>query len=330
MQIGFALTQHCNLRCPHCIRDDITTVRSLSVDFITRVIDEASEIFDDFSVSLTGGEPLLHQDFDALIDAFKARGVAYRFVSNGWHMKRALPSLEKHPPQFVRLSLSGGDKIVHDEERGRGSFERVLLATALLTSRRIPVSWSFIVDKRTRHQITEVAELANALGVMDLHYILPQPTPGSAARDSDLAPAEWIPVRREIEKLASSKTAIAIDYGVPSDGEEISCATKQLQRITVDAHGRMVLCCQISDYGNNETEVVADLNRESFADAYRKHVARMNTFKQVTAASEHAGWELEKFPCMRCARASGKLTWLRAYPQSSWSFAAEPQLVQIA
>ena len=29
MYLGFALTEHCNLRCPHCISDDVTTVRNL-------------------------------------------------------------------------------------------------------------------------------------------------------------------------------------------------------------------------------------------------------------------------------------------------------------
>jgi len=37
MEIGFALTQHCNLRCPHCIRDDVTTVQSLSVELIKKI-----------------------------------------------------------------------------------------------------------------------------------------------------------------------------------------------------------------------------------------------------------------------------------------------------
>jgi hypothetical protein len=41
---------------------------------------------------------------------------------------------------------------VHDTERGRGSFRRVLLAVALLTSRRIPTSLAFVVDRRDRHQ----------------------------------------------------------------------------------------------------------------------------------------------------------------------------------
>jgi MoaA/NifB/PqqE/SkfB family radical SAM enzyme len=322
MQIGFAITQHCNLRCPHCIRDDITTVRSLSVEFMARVIDEARAALGEFSISMTGGEPLIHPEWSQIIEMLRVRGISYRFVSNGWHMKRALPSLEAHPPEFVRLSLSGANPEVHDEERGRGSFNRVLLATALLTSRRIPTSYSFIVDRRTVHQITDAAGLAEAIGAIDIHFILPQPTPGSAARNSDISPSDWVPVRRKIEALANipyRKTRVLIDYGVPFDGEEQMCQTMQMQRITVDASGRMATCCQMSDYGGNETEVVADLNVESFGVAFEKYMMRMAALRAATRPNADSEWPLEKFPCMRCARAGGKLKWLANYPQSDWS-----------
>ena len=114
MLLGFALTRHCNLRCPHCIRDDVTEVRSLPLQLITRVIDEATELFGDVVCSFTGGEPTLHPQWDALIDALKERGVGYRMVTNGWHMRRIMPSIDRHPPGGVRVSLSGATEEVHD------------------------------------------------------------------------------------------------------------------------------------------------------------------------------------------------------------------------
>ena len=38
MLLGFAITEHCNLRCPHCIRDDVTTVRSLEPALVERTV----------------------------------------------------------------------------------------------------------------------------------------------------------------------------------------------------------------------------------------------------------------------------------------------------
>src|SRR5439155_741462 len=125
--------------------------------------------------------------------------------------------------EAVRLSLSGATQHVHDAERGRGSFRRVLLAVALFTSRRIAASLSIVIDRRDRHQLRAAADLAEGLGCVRLHIILPQPVPGSVARDSDLPPEEWLAVRREVAAIAREpgrRTVVALDYGAPFDGPE--------------------------------------------------------------------------------------------------------------
>lgn len=324
--VGFAVTEHCNLRCPHCIRDDVTTVRSVEPWLIEKVTDEAISLFGSTIASLTGGEPLLHEGFGRIVQIFAERDVPYRFVTNGWHLRRAMPLLDRHPPMSVRLSLSGADREVHDAERGRGSFERVLLSVALLTSRRIPTYLSIIVDRRTRHQIGEAAELAESLGCNGVSYILPQPTPGSAERDSDLAPEEWLPVRREVERLAAEpgrRSSIGLDYGAPFEGPESPCETFGLGRIYIDTRGRLCTCCQLSNYGFNESEAVADLHETSLAEAldlYVKRLALLRRAQRPTSGEDHV---TDPFPCLRCCRATGKLDWLGRYRGSAWRSAAE-------
>jgi len=323
--LGFALTQHCNLRCPHCIRDDVTTVQALDVSLIERTLDDARHLFGDVTASFTGGEPLLHPRFAEVIAACAGRGIPYRFVSNGWHLGRVMPLLDRHPPQAVRLSLSGADAQVHDAERGRDSFRRVLLAVTMLTSREIPVELSVVIDRRDRHQIGVVADLAEGLGCLRLHYILPQPVPGSVLRDSDLPPEEWLPAVREINAVArrpGMRTAIQIDYGAPSDEPEVGCDTFALRRVYVDARGRLSTCCQLSEYGFNEADVVADLHSESLQEVWPRYVARLRA--QEEASKPAGGDSLDPFPCLRCAKACGKLDWLRAYPENSWAQALIP------
>lgn len=335
MLLGFALTEHCNLRCPHCIRDDVTTVRSLDPGLIASVLDQALALYGWVTVSLTGGEPLLHPDFANLVGLFADRRVPYRLVSNGWHMKRLMPVFDRYPPQAIRLSLSGATEQVHDQERGRGSFRRVLLALALLTSRRIPAALSIVIDRRDYHQLRGAADLAEGLGCPRLNVILPQPVPGSAARDSDLPPEEWMAVRREVEAIAREprrRTVVALDYGAPFEGPEMSCETFALQRIYVDTRGRVCTCCQLSQYGGNDAEVVADLHVVSLAEAHRKYVLRLRDLQAAQRPPATASDVLDTLPCIRCARASGKLDWLRAYPTSAWhraAFAPTPALAAV-
>lgn len=323
--LGFALTEHCNLRCPHCIRDDVTTVRSLAADTVLRVVDEAQALLGPLIVSLTGGEPLLHPEFDGLIDALYQRGVPWRMVSNGWHLRRIMPLVDRSPPQYIRLSLSGASRETHDHDRGRGSFDRVLLGLALLTSRRIPTALSLVIDRRNRHELLTAVDLAESLGAMRLHLILPQPVPGSVARDSDLPPEEWLPVRREVTALAAApgrRTAIQLDYGAPFDGPESLCETFLGQRIYIDAKGQLSTCCQLSEYGFTPTDVVADLTETSFGDALPAYRARLEALRAAQAPRDNDADGLAPFPCLRCARASGKLKWLDAYPGTAWQIAA--------
>ncbi len=325
MLLGFALTEHCNLRCPHCIRDDVTTVRSLDAGLITSVLDQARALYPAVTASFTGGEPLLHPDFARIVATCAERGIPYRFVSNGWHVRRLMPLFDRHAPQAVRLSLSGATRAVHDAERGRDSFRRVLLAVALFTSRRIATALSIVIDRRDRHELRTAADLAEGLGCVRLHVILPQPVPGSVARDSDLPPEEWLAVRHEVAAIASEpgrRTVVALDYGAPFDGPETACETFALQRIYVDTRGRVCTCCQLSQYGATETEVVADLNRESLADAHRKYVARLAELRAAQLPRPGSTDVFDRLPCIRCARASGKLEWLKAHPSSVWAGAA--------
>lgn len=325
MILGFAVTRHCNLRCAHCIRDDVTHVTVLPVELIESVTEQALERFDDLVVSLTGGEPLVHPEFDAIAAIFGERGVPWRFTTNGWHMRRAMPVVMRHRPVTVRLSLSGGSEETHDAERGRGSWRRLLQAVALMTSQRIPVYLCMVVDRRDRHELAAAADLADDLGVPGISFILPQPVPGSAARGSDLPPEEWPVVRDEVFRIAAEpdrRTRVWLDYGYPTEGPEPPCQTFRRERIYVDPDGFLSTCCQLSDYGFNREDAVADLARVPLGEALEAYDRRLDREWQATRPDPDADDEFLSFPCMRCAHAHGKLDWLESFPESPWRGAA--------
>jgi MoaA/NifB/PqqE/SkfB family radical SAM enzyme len=277
-------------------------------------------------MSFTGGEPTLHADWDVIVAALAGRGIAYRFVSNGWHMRRLMPSIDRWPPTYVRLSLSGASAEIHDAERGRDSFRRVLMAVMLLTSRQIPTALSIVIDRRDRHEVRAAADLAESLGCNRLHYILPQPVPGSVARDSDLAPHEWESVQREVESLAGEahrRTRLQLDYGAPAlpGAEAALCDTMQFQRMYVDAHGRLSLCCQLSEYGFGDGDVVGDLRNQSLAELWGAYRAGVDELRGRSASPNFNG-TLAAFPCMRCAHSLGKLEWLASAPETEWGAVA--------
>lgn len=322
MLLGLAVTRHCNLRCPHCIRDDVTSPAELSADLIARVLAQAQELFGEVRVTLTGGEPLIHRDLAGIVNALRARGARWAVVTNGWHMVRAMPLFDAHPPSAVRLSLSGANANTHDAERGSGSFRRVLLAAAVLTSRRIPFSMSLLVDRASRHEVREGADLAESLGALGLYVQLAQPTVVSASRSADLTPSECREIVREVRALGGEphrRVRIGLDYGAPpfEDEAPILCDTFAERRLYVNHRGELSLCCQLSEYGAHPSDVVADLHTVPLAralDAYRRELGAL---RSATAPEGHED-PLADFPCLRCARASGKLAWLARAERSPW------------
>ncbi len=149
------------------------------------------------------------------------------------------------------------------------------LAAAILTSRRIPFSLGILIDRRDRSDLREAADLAESLGAMSLQVLFAQPVPASAARGSDLAPRDWQQVVREVRALSMEphrRTAVSLDFGAPPfPGEApLTCDTFTHRRIYVNHNGELCLCCQLSEYGEIPTDVVADLNSVPLADRVRR------------------------------------------------------------
>jgi len=58
----------------------------------------------------------------------------------------------------------------------------------------------------------------------------------------------------------------------------------------------------------------------SLADAHRIYQSRLAALRRDSRPA--ADDPVNPFPCLRCAKASGKLSWLNAYPQSAWHSAS--------
>ena len=322
LDIGFELSNLCNLHCTHCIRGSHQEhIENLDLSLFRRILDEAAAMFQPVAVVFTGGEPLASPLFPLAVAELGRRGIPYRFVTNGWLIPRHLPLLELHPPQFVRISLSGGTEVTHDAQRGPGSFRRALLAAAVLLSRGIRAEMSMIVTRESRNEIGLGVALANELALAEFHFILPQPTPETALADSDLSPAEWNAVTAEVLAFArTSAAAIGLDYGTFSPQPRAACRTMAQRQLYVDANGKVPFCCQLSRYGSGPEPIIGDLTRESLAAVLARGRETYDGHAAETSVREAEGRRdaLDDFPCMSCARRNGRTGFLAEFPDHPW------------
>ena len=323
LDIGFELSNLCNLHCTHCIRGSHQErIEHLDLGLFRRILDEAAGMFDPLAVVFTGGEPLASSLFPVAVEELASRNIPYRFVTNGWLVPRHLPLLVRHPPSFVRISLSGASERTHDAQRGAGSFRRALLAAAVLLSRGLRAEMSMVVTRESRAELVEAVALANALGLAEFHFILPQPTPESALADSDLSPAEWDVVTAEVLALARNSTSqIGLDYGTFAPQPRPACGTMAQRQMYVDAMGRVPFCCQLSRYGTGPEPIVGDLVTESLATVFARGRGRYDAHVSETRERDAAGRRdaLDDYPCMSCARRNGRTAFLAEFPDHPWT-----------
>ena len=327
LDVGFELSNLCNLHCNHCIRGSHqTTVESLTLPFVQSVLDQAAAGFGPLAVVLTGGEPLAAPLFPEIVRELGKRSIPYRFVTNGWHIPRHLPTLLAHRPSFVRISLSGGTALTHDAERGAGSFRKALVAAATLLASGIRAELSLVVTRESRPEIADAIRIANELGVAEFHVILPQPTPETAIAASDLSPEEWKAVALEVFALSRiSNVPVFLDYGAFLPFPRPLCNTMSLRQVYIDGQGRVPFCCQLSRYGTGEEVILGDLNIDSLATIVKRAEARYEEFNAETVTLHQIGArdELDEFPCLSCARRHGKTGFLSDFPEHPWAALAK-------
>lgn len=130
---SLALTHRCNLHCVHCyIRSqggDHDAPRELDTLQWKRIIDEAGEA-GCLNLVLTGGEPLLREDFADIYAHAKRKGFLVTVFTNGTLIDgETLALFRDLPPRLVDVSLYGASEATCGRVTGTpGSLDRALAA----------------------------------------------------------------------------------------------------------------------------------------------------------------------------------------------------------
>lgn len=165
------LVSFCNHRCGWCV-DPAHYTSSLSVDFISRLLDELQELGVKGIVLKGGGEPTLHENFDLILTLVKKRGFEIGIVSNGSQLYVHAKTIAENS-DYVRISLDGPTKTSHHAIHQSHDFNKIILGVQQLISLRnnLPiVGLSFTVTDESL--LTQAVELAINLHV---DYILFRP-----------------------------------------------------------------------------------------------------------------------------------------------------------
>ncbi|HRG94755.1 MAG TPA: radical SAM protein [Polyangiaceae bacterium] len=200
-----ALTARCNARCGFCAwNPDFYNPRDqLPTEAIKRLYTDARQA-GFVGLSVWGGEPLLHRDFNEIVVHAHDLGLATNMVTNGFLLERNLTPVIRHVDQLA-ISVDH-PSAVHDELRGiKDLFERIVSATKALRALapHKSIVWVCTLQKANVDPATlrELARWTRELGVVGVYNALREE---ASTSDESAATA--------IERYAPSQSELAVAF----------------------------------------------------------------------------------------------------------------------
>jgi radical SAM protein with 4Fe4S-binding SPASM domain len=164
------LTYRCNLRCVHCyigdLRNDLNKDREMETGKILSVIDEAVEA-GCLYLLITGGEPLIRDDFSKIYSHARKCGLIVTVFTNGTLISdNVLELFQELPPNLVEISLYGASEVTYEKiTRVSGSYERCMQGIERLLECGIKVGLKTILMTLNRNELSKMEKIANTMGV---------------------------------------------------------------------------------------------------------------------------------------------------------------------
>jgi radical SAM protein with 4Fe4S-binding SPASM domain len=156
------ITSACNLRCRHCYIDS-SPGKHLSATQIRDVLEEFEKM-QGLRVLITGGEPLLHGEFDEVNDMLPDFAFRKVLFTNGVLLKNGV--LKKLKVQEIQVSIDGLEQ-AHDALRGTGTYERSMNAIKHALDAGFEVSVSTMVHAANLEDFDEMERKFKDMGIRE-------------------------------------------------------------------------------------------------------------------------------------------------------------------
>ena len=236
------VTNACQLRCRHCctssgapLEDELTTGEILDV------IDQVHRMGIP-SLVLSGGEPLLRPELDAIIDRARGLGLEVTLLTNGLLIDERRARWLVARGVRVKISLDGATARTHDFLRGAGTFARTCeVLTSLLRAGANDLTVHYTVHRQSFLELAELPGLLASLGVPNLVIGTIKPS-GRARSNADLLiPPRMVPYVHQKVSAIKRRAGLGVlsfsDRGWGDFGCPASC-----NKLGITASGRLTTC----------------------------------------------------------------------------------------
>ncbi len=165
------LTYSCPLNCEHCYidRSEVKKEEEMSLSQYRGFIDQFREL-GGLYLTLTGGDPFCHKDFEEIFNYARSRKIAVSVMSSGMDCNdKLIERMSQKGVESFQLSIYGHNRDIHDSFTGKpGSFEKAVNTLKTFKRNGAYVQAAVII---TRHNIDYFDEIITFLENEEIRYV---------------------------------------------------------------------------------------------------------------------------------------------------------------
>jgi pyrroloquinoline quinone biosynthesis protein E len=291
------LTYRCPLRCVYCSNpvDFARHGDGLDTEAWLRIFRQAEEL-GVVQLNLTGGEPLLRRDLEALVEEARRLDLYTNLITSGIPLTRErLAGLKTRGLDNVQVSIQDVTADASDRIAGLKSFERKLEVARWVKELGLPLTLNTVLHRENLDRLGEVVALAESLAADRLELANTQYLGWALVNRAALLPTrEQLDRAREVARAARARLRgrMEVLFVTPDYYAEFpkSCMDGWGRRFIVVAPDGLVLPCHAAH----------TLPGLTFDNANERSLAEIWESSAAFGAFRGEAWMPE--PCRSCDR----------------------------
>lgn len=222
-QISIEIIHKCPNKCLHCSSySDITRTMKLSTDKILNIIDSAKELNTEV-ISISGGEPFLHEGLVEIVQYAKMRGIKVYIYTSGITIGNAdktchinietLKLLRKADVDKIIFDLPAIDEQIYDEFMGTKGYQHYALESIRLCKNLgVFTEIHFVPTKINVGQIDDILDFAERenIDVVSFLGLIPHGRASEYRKRLYLDIFENTQLKYKLHKLKSASVRVGI------------------------------------------------------------------------------------------------------------------------
>lgn len=204
VQAYIEITNLCNLNCRSCYNRSGLTKNTVEIPFdkLTQSIDRLINEFGCEHITISGGEPTLHSEFNKIPNYLDTLPITSSIITNGTTNCSLLIEKYNNKAKFdIQVSLDGSSEESNCKTRGKGSFNKTISFIKNINKTRTPAI-KMVISKNNIDDVENFYRLALELNCFpEVSFVSPIGNASDNQSEIEISPKQKLCLLKTVNKL---------------------------------------------------------------------------------------------------------------------------------